>query len=310
MDYSFRIANWLGFCGDDGHTLSRGATDVQSSSLQGRVPRCGGQVRGPTLWRHLHTSLRHCGPWEWYQQSVEGKLNRRAEPQRGGDALKRLLNCLMLILAATVLGSISVGVACCADQQIALEIPQGGASMLPNDPIEAIYWSPRGESSLAKNEIVEVRDMPFQRAVRTTTYRETSVAWDVVVGVNLSGSIDAGDVCLLSFYVRGSRLQGKSGRAKADAYLEFTRSPHEKLVTMAVSADKEWRRVYIPFRAETFLHENKVRAVFHLGFQPQTVEIGGISLLNFGKNVSLTAMPATRLTYRGRSRTRPGAKIP
>jgi hypothetical protein len=172
--------------------------------------------------------------------------------------------------------------------------------MLPQDPIDAIYWSPRGESNVAKSEIVEVRDMPFQRAVRTTTHRETSVAWDVVVGVNLSGSIDAGDVCLLSFYVRGARLQGKSGSAKADAYLEFTRSPHEKLVTMAISADKEWSRVFIPFRAERPLRENKVRVVFHLGFRPQTVEIGGISLLNFGKKGSLAALPATKLTYSGR----------
>jgi endo-1,4-beta-xylanase len=234
------------------------------------------------------------------QPSVDGKLIQRTEPQRGEDALKRLLNCLMLIVAATALGSMGVGVAFCADQQIASEIPQGGASMLPQDPIEAIYWYPRGESSVAKSEIVEVRDMPFQRAVRTTTYRETAVAWDVGVGVNLSGSINAGDVCLFSFYVRGARLQGNSGSAKADAYLEFTRSPHEKLVTMAVIADKEWTRVYIPFRAETVLKENKVRVVFHLGFQPQTLEIGGVSLLNFGKNVSITALPATLVTYTGR----------
>ena len=224
----------------------------------------------------------------------------KAEPQMEGEALKRLLKCLIPIFAATIWWLMGVGVGFCADQQIVPEVPQGGASMLPQDPMEAIYWSPRSESSVAKSEIVEVRDMPFQRAVRTTTYRETSVAWDVVVGVNLSGSIDAGDVCLLSFYVRGARLQDKSGSAKADAYLEFTRSPHEKLVTMAVSADKEWSRVYIPFRAETPLRENKVRVVFHLGFRPQTVEIGGISLLNFGKKVSLAALPATKLTYSGR----------
>jgi endo-1,4-beta-xylanase len=222
------------------------------------------------------------------------------ELQREGEALQPLLKCLIPILAATIWWSMGVGVAFCGDQQIVPEIPQGGASMLPQDPIEAIYWSPRGDSGVAKSEIVEVRHMPFQRAVRTATHKETSVAWDVVVGVNLSRSIDAGDVCLLSFYVRGARSRGKSGSAKAVAYLEFTRSPHDKLVTMAVSADKEWSRVYIPFRAETPLRQNKVRVVFHLGFRPQTVEIGGISLLNFGEKVSLAALPATKLTYSGR----------
>ncbi len=125
----------------------------------------------------------------------------------------------MLILALSVLWSI-VSVASCDGQEEAPEIPQGGASLLPSDPIEAIYWFPRGDSNVAKSEIVDVEGMPFQRAIRTTTYKETPVAWDVVDGVNLSGSIDAGDVCLLSFYIRGARLEGKSGSAKADAYLE------------------------------------------------------------------------------------------
>ncbi|MGO9566989.1 MAG: endo-1,4-beta-xylanase [Desulfomonilaceae bacterium] len=222
--------------------------------------------------------------------------------------MKPVLKCLILILATSFLWPTGVGVAFCANQQKALEIPEGGASMLPQDPMEAIYWYPRGESSVAKSEIVEVQDMPFHRAIRTTTCRETPVAWDVGAGVNLSETIDAGDSCLLSFYVRGTRLQGKSGSAKADAYLEFTRSPHEKLVTMAVSADRDWRRIYIPFRAETALRENKVRVVFHLGFLPQTVEIGGISLLNFRKKVSLAALPATRLTYRGREPDAPWRK--
>jgi endo-1,4-beta-xylanase len=217
--------------------------------------------------------------------------------------LKRLANCLLPI-AAAVLWSILVGVAFCAGEQTAVEIPQGGASMLPDDPIEAIYWYPRGSSRVAKIEIVEVQGMPFQRAIQTTTHKETSVAWDVGVGIKLSGSFGSGDVCLLSFYIRGARLEGQSGSAKADAYLEYTRSPHDKLVSMPVTADKDWRRIYIPFRAETALSENKVRVVFHLGFLPQTVEIGGISLLNFREKVALTDLPATRVTYRGRE---PGA---
>jgi endo-1,4-beta-xylanase len=228
--------------------------------------------------------------------------------QRRGDPLKRLLNTSMIILATALLGSIPVGVAFCAGEQAAVEIPRGGASMLPADPIEAMYWYPSGESRVAKSEIVEVQDMPFQRAVQTTTHKDPPVAWDVVVGVRLSGSIDAGDVCLLSFYIRGARSEGQLGNAKANAYLEYTRSPHDKLVSMAVTADKDWRRIYIPFRVENALSQNKVRVVFHLGFLPQTVEIGGISLLNFGGKVSLKALPATRLTYSGREADAPWRK--
>ena len=77
---------------------------------------------------------------------------------------------------------------------------------------------------------------------------------------------------------------------------------------MAVTAAKDWRRIYIPFRAETALSEHTVRIVFHLGFQPQRVEVGGISLLNFRKNVSLAALPATPLTYNGREPDAPWRK--
>jgi hypothetical protein len=81
----------------------------------------------------------------------------KAEAQREGEALQPFLKCLMPILAATIWWSMGVGVAFCADQQIVPEIPQGGASMLPQDPIEAIYWSPRSESGVAKSEIVELQ---------------------------------------------------------------------------------------------------------------------------------------------------------
>ena len=180
--------------------------------------------------------------------------------------------------------------------------------MLLHDSIEAVYWYPRNDLGLARSEVVEVRDMPFQRAIRATTHKQQRQPWDVVVGANLSASIEKGDVCLLSYWVRGTSLLDKSVDAKVHSYLEFTRSPHEKLVTMAVAADKEWRRIYIPFRAKTTMPEKSVRVVFHLGFAPQTLEIGGISLLNFDNKVALADLPLTRLTYKGREPDAPWRK--
>jgi endo-1,4-beta-xylanase len=211
--------------------------------------------------------------------------------------VKRLL---MSLLAAFSISCILIGVAPALDEQTVNTVPQGGISLLPPEPTQEAYWHPRFDSSLAETDIVEVENMPFQKALRTTSHKEPSLPWDIVIGINVPSSIEKGDACLLSFFVRGTSVPDRSNDAKTRALVEYTASPHDKLVVMPVTVEKEWRRIYVPFRPETAVAGNSVRVVFYLGFRPQSVEVGGVSLLNFGKNVTVAELPATQLTYKGR----------
>jgi len=215
---------------------------------------------------------------------------------------------MAVILAIIALCSLSIGASVCRGEQNELTIPQGGVSLLPHDPIDALFWRPERDPGLARSEIVEVNNMPFRRAIRTTTFKEPTRPWDTVVGIDLAHSIADGDVCMLSFFMRGTSLKDESVGSTVHACLEFIRQPHDKLVHMPLSGEKEWRRIFIPFQAKEAVPAKSGRVVFHLGFLPQTVEIGGLTVLNFGQKVSLADLPATPLTYKGREPDAPWRK--
>lgn len=212
---------------------------------------------------------------------------------------------LVIVTALWVLGT---GVSPFADETNSASVPPGGLSVLPHDPLQALHWYPQNDPGLAQSEIVEVRDMPFQRAIRTVIHKTPTHPWDVVVRISVSEPINAGDVCLLSFFMRGTSLSAESAGATVHACVEYSRRPHDKLMQKSFAGRKEWRRIYIPFRATTALPAKSVRVVYFLGFRPQTVEIGGLEMLNFGSKVSLADLPVTRMTYRGREPDAPWRK--
>jgi endo-1,4-beta-xylanase len=224
-----------------------------------------------------------------------------------GESVKAFSHKLVMIALVMALPLLNLSSAVCLGQQESPVIPQGGVSLLAQDPLEEVYWYPTDNSGLAKTDIVEAQGMPFRKAIRTTTFKQPTTPWDVGVGTYLSGTVNGGDVCLLSFYARSSGSD-ETSRGAIHAYLEFVALPHDKIVAMPVTADKEWRRIYMPFRAESSLQKGNVRIVFHLGFAPQTVEIGGISLLDFGPKASLSDLPVTKLTYKGREPDAPWRK--
>ena len=61
---------------------------------------------------------------------------------------------------------------------------------------------------------------------------------------------------------------------------------------------KEWRQLFVPFKATMSLP--KVIVTYHLGFHPQTVEIGGVQLINYGPKMDYKLLPGTKMTYKGR----------
>ncbi len=215
---------------------------------------------------------------------------------------------LAALSSVILLSLLSIDAAFCKSEHENSVIPQGGASRLAKDPLPDIYRYPAADPSLATSDIVDAQNMPFHKAIRTTTYEHPSVPWDVGVGTYLSEPIAQGDVCLLSFFVRGESLRHEHAEAKVHAYFEFAAPPHDKIAAMPVAADKEWREIYVPFRAPKAMPKGSVRIIFHLGFSEQTVEIGGISFLDFGQHRPFGDLPVTRLTYKGREPEAPWRK--
>ena len=177
-----------------------------------------------------------------------------------------------------------------------VEVPAGGAPMLPADPLSVLRTN-LSSGGAATTEIVAVDGMPFARAMCVTVKTMPSVPWGVQIMATTTGDIQAGDVLLLALFARGSAENNESGDAYAVAYLQDSRPPNTKLGSQPVNAGTEWRQFLLPFRVSMSLAQGQHNFTIHMGYYFQTLEVGGLSLLNYGASRTLAELPRTKPDY-------------
>jgi endo-1,4-beta-xylanase len=69
-------------------------------------------------------------------------------------------------------------------------------------------------------------------------------------------------------------------------------------------AETAWKKVQFPFALTRAYNKGEAEVSFALGFREQTVEIGGIELVNYGTSKKAAELPFTKLGYAG---SEPGA---
>jgi GH35 family endo-1,4-beta-xylanase len=75
-----------------------------------------------------------------------------------------------------------------------------------------------------------------------------------------------------------------------------------------IRASYEWRKITIPFLVGHTFTAGDAQMTIRLGFTPQIVEIGGLSVQNFRKRLALADLPKTTITYAGMAPDAPWRK--
>ncbi|HVG17327.1 MAG TPA: endo-1,4-beta-xylanase, partial [Chitinophagaceae bacterium] len=114
--------------------------------------------------------------------------------------------------------------------------------------------------------------------------------------------VKKGDVLLARFSIRSIYAKQESGEAVIYFFVQQAMPPNEKSVIIDISAGPEWKTIDIPFVALNDMMPGEASIVISYGALAQKVEITAIQVLNFGQKASLSQLPKTRFTYRGRER--------
>jgi GH35 family endo-1,4-beta-xylanase len=141
---------------------------------------------------------------------------------------------------------------------------------------------------------------PFAQAWRVRTERVPEYPYQVQLSARTSAPVQRDDTLLASFYVRTVETAAETGAARTSFVFELAAEPYTKSAQLAVDATRDWQRIDLPFRAADSYAAGRAQVNFQLGHGPQTIEIGGVSLLGYGRGVGPEALPRTRLTYTGR----------
>jgi hypothetical protein len=139
---------------------------------------------------------------------------------------------------------------------------------------------------------VSVEGQPFQQALRADVKESGGSEWSVQMQTKTVAAVKKGDLLHATFYVRSVKPQ-ESGVAETSFVFEQAREPYSKSVTYPIRLTPEWRKVAVRFTADADYGPGEAQMIFRLGYEPETIEVGGISVVNYEKKVAFAALPTT-----------------
>ena len=174
-----------------------------------------------------------------------------------------------------------------------------GVPVVPDDPSSFAFRceGPRQ----AKAEVVEVAERSFTKAWRIVVMEQPANPWKVQLDTPSISGVRRDDTLWVRFFFRCPGSREESGEGRITIVFETAGGNHEKSIDLTVGAGKEWKEFAFPFVSRHDLAAGEARIALRAGFRPQTIEVGGLELLNFGKGKKVEELPRTRADYPGRA---------
>ncbi len=207
-----------------------------------------------------------------------------------------MLRCISLFLAFS---AVAPAFADMAAQDARFKKLPAGREISPPRALEGMALALGKTNPHGTATYVEVKDAPgFDKALRMTTKIVPENPWGFQSHAKCSVPVKKGEVLLAVFWARAA---GLSDEAEANFVFEFARAPYTKSANFRFECGKTWSKYYVPFVAAIDYGADDIALHFQAGAARQTIEIGGLRVTGFGKDMVLGQLPYTPLTYKGRA---------
>ncbi len=141
----------------------------------------------------------------------------------------------------------------------------------------------------------------FGEAVELTVFKTPAKHWQAQYSATTTKPVKKGDALLIVFDARATASSHASGFGKATVMFGMNAAPYTKSFRYGVEIGHAWQRYYIRGVAGGDFEPGQAKAEFWFGELKQTIEIGGLSVMNFAA-VDVTRLPKQDLglDYPGR----------
>ncbi|MCX6592385.1 MAG: endo-1,4-beta-xylanase [Acidobacteria bacterium] len=176
-------------------------------------------------------------------------------------------------------------------------------SILPADTLGAFRLACTSGGKLervpAEGSMGEALRITTPPTISTGTDRE----WSCRIRHTLAVPVANGDWLVAAFWVR-SVATAESGEAYVKLNFERNTSDYRKSVNAGTLVTPYWRRIQIPFKMVEAYTPGGAMLDFWVGYDPQTIEIGGIAIDNYGQSAN-PPVATEGYTYPGREADAP-----
>ena len=195
----------------------------------------------------------------------------------------------------------------------ATEIPEGGISILPPDPIAShTFWAGNNHGPVGSREIVAVEHPDFDKAIRATITNPNGAFWNGQISIASTQGVSENDVLLIRVFFRSIYTEDETGTSFTTVYPQSPAPDFTKYLTRELAEFKAagWVEYLLPFKLTESLSAGDLTLLFGLGagVHPQQWEIGGIELINYKQTKTLDELPQTKPSYLGREPDAPWRK--
>ncbi|MGD0462795.1 MAG: endo-1,4-beta-xylanase [Tepidisphaeraceae bacterium] len=173
-----------------------------------------------------------------------------------------------------------------------------GQSVLPPSGLAA-YSLSGIHQELGKIQIVHADHPQFDQAIQIATSPGARGEWYVQIAAPVTQGVKKGDVLLAHFWLRCD--DSMTGEGYTTFVFETNHDPSNKAVEFKISGGPKWKEIFVPFQTKLDFPAGQARIAFRAGFDRQTIEIGGISVVNYQSKLKFQDLPQTKITYAGRA---------
>ena len=167
-----------------------------------------------------------------------------------------------------------------------------GIAVVGGEPLTALAESGRKVDGLELS-MVSVEGQPFAKALRLKTLTKPARTYDIQIRARNTAAVRKGDALLATFWVRAVT----PAKSHTELIFELARQPYSKSAEHGVVAGVKWRRIDVPFVSRQGFAPGEASLIFRLGYPPQTLEIGGVTLTNYEKKMRLRDLPGAPEVY-------------
>lgn len=164
---------------------------------------------------------------------------------------------------------------------------QQPAPVLPADPLPCFAIGGPAGSTFSLS-IVSVTDQSFSSALHLASSSSAN-AYDIGIHCTNTRAVQTGDVMLATFWMR-TTSSAQNGVGYTTLVAE-NRTTYNKSVQRTASAGPDWKKVEVPFSMVETYGAGGLSVGFWLAYGTQEIEIGGLSLVNYGQGYPIQTLP-------------------
>jgi len=177
--------------------------------------------------------------------------------------------------------------------------------MLPSRTLESFSLSGK-QQALGELRIMPAPGQKFSRILQVQTLPGALGEWNVEVVAPVIGAVKRDDVLLAHFWVRCEDSMTSEGYTTFA--FEQNHPAFQKAAQFWISAGKQWKEVFVPFVSPRNFSDGEARVAFWMGYDRQTMEIGGVEVVNYENKLKIDDLPETKTSYVGREPDAPWRK--